>query len=229
MESYNTWAETLPFGVLVAAARLGRKYQMDELYRRAVLYLANVYPKSLPCWDELAYRERMYAATHAASAVRLALELGLDVILPAAYLAIIRCDEDIETIWKLDIPLEAMKNLLIGREQLAAQYAARYLRPLVGECNNSTCTELKSRLDEEQTVFSGGFIEPSCILDQAADFMLENMIYERLCKPCADDVKASYEEGRWALWDKLPSAFGLASWSLLYERLKVSHGSHVMA
>jgi len=84
--SYNI-REVLPFPVVAAMLRLGKKYEFDHLRDEALLRLTSEFPTKLEEWDALPNR-----FTHIVNRkgllfdiISLAIECGVQSILPAAY------------------------------------------------------------------------------------------------------------------------------------------------
>lgn len=210
--------QALPFPVIAALLRLGKKYEFDHLRDVALLRLTSEFPTQLEEWDTLPDR-----FTHIVDrkgllfdVISLAIECGVQSILPTAYflaadnvvLILSGQERDDGTIAQL--PPVAQKACLLGREKLIIALADDTYEWLNGEkicedCESTSCE--KACLKMIQNIWRPR-PDPTIALKKWLDVEVVGLCY--LCLPEAEEI---HEAGRYNLWYKLPSLFDLPSWS----------------
>jgi hypothetical protein len=105
--------QALPFPVVAAMLRLGKKYEFDHLRDEALLRLTSEFPTKLEEWDALPdhFTHIIDRKGLLFDIIRLAIECGVQSILPAAYFLAVpdvvgrpRCPEVFDYINFLAVP-----------------------------------------------------------------------------------------------------------------------------
>lgn len=210
--------QALPFPVIAALLRLGKKYEFEHLRDVALLRLTSEFPTKLEEWDALTDR-----FTHIVDrkgllfdVISLAIECGVQSILPTAYLlaadnvfSILSGQErDDGTVAQL--PPLAQKACLFGRERIINALADYTYSWLDGEgvselCESTSCE--KASLKMIHNIWRPR-PDPTIALKKWSDVEVVG-----LCGDCLDEAEGVHEVGRLLLWGKLPSLFDLPSWS----------------
>lgn len=115
-----------PIPVLASVARLGKKYQIDFLFDRAVECLKSIYPDTLEKWDENTLTKRFspYAGTWNAPLIaKLGHQQDIPILLPAAFFLMIE-EHNLEGLFKPGLPPPLLSRLVIGRDKLRDMVAS---------------------------------------------------------------------------------------------------------
>ncbi|KAJ7100401.1 hypothetical protein C8R44DRAFT_641926 [Mycena epipterygia] len=234
---YSEFFESFPvpttFSVIASVLRMSHKYQVDVLRKRALIHLSSIHPTTLTEWESMdptscSWFPKIDAAY--LEIILLARQTSAHWILPTAFYRI--CEN------------AHLDSLLIGRNSLelspsdkvACVSAIRWLEttgarkvldflhnpyaPLNKDCRSpQSCAQrrVKTRLivecwrdyDPEEDVFF------------PLDLWAENDWHrvDAVCSPCLTAMKTAHEEAKNAVWNRLPSLFGLPDWTEL-EKMK---------
>ncbi|RDX49012.1 hypothetical protein OH76DRAFT_1351425 [Lentinus brumalis] len=223
-------AKALTFDAVSACIRLGKKYQMTELYSECAQFLRNHYTTDFDRWTGHAYwAPPSFSDLHAIGVVNLARLTGEASILPTALLACTLLRSDIlRGFTRADGTQE-----ILGAEDLARCFDAkarvvevtiaarlRTFHPEVSaqcksgpRCRVALCSALRmleqkisSRQAAEEPRRVGDPLGPAtsvCSYDQLG-----------LCTTCEDMVRVRDLQARKELWNRLPEIVGVevAGW-----------------
>ncbi|KAF6744278.1 hypothetical protein DFP72DRAFT_929615 [Ephemerocybe angulata] len=219
----------LPFGVVVSMVRIGKKYEIPHLVRCGLKHMKKEFPVTLKDWD---IREK--AGGHARidgiktpaglfAMIKLALECGIETVLPSAYY---QCCLD------MDATLFGHQgaNLLFTPASQGIPKICFTAHKRLVENQNNSLNELSKELLEHRTCRpmlrkgrSPDYKYERCISELWPKHNTELKLLERcdpsslegknLCQPCIKRILYTLEQGREAVWDHLPSFFGLPDWN----------------
>ncbi|KAJ7633913.1 hypothetical protein DFH06DRAFT_1139830 [Mycena polygramma] len=219
---FDRWSypddEPLPFHVIAAFLRLGRKYDIKPLYAKALARLAAAFPCSVEQYllgadEQIIFSEpTANRNTIAIDTIILARELNLTSLLPVAFWCVAREPE-----------LLAHKNtkLISEDDRDAMLLATPHLR-------SAFTSYLYGWLDET-SVASPECTKPnSCGLSKLhysvwlwkrpgnqQGFHWPPRASEDHCKSCVAIGRKHHSDGVEQFWEELPSFFGLPSWEEL--------------
>ncbi|KAF7291416.1 F-box domain-containing protein [Mycena indigotica] len=202
--------ELLPFVVIEAFARIGKKYEIQWLFNRARKLLNAAYPSVLDVWLS-AHLNHTGATAHALESSILARVVDLPHLLPVAfwYLTFSHRISGLVTARAAALSEEDKKSILDGfRKRLHAE-SSTTLKWLQAEGSDkckkqggSECTVARLKLFASITKNSRGQRGWSWLTSWEKD----------LCEPCIAAGKALHTAGVRDLWECLPSLFNLPPW-----------------
>ncbi|KAF7328534.1 BTB domain-containing protein [Mycena venus] len=217
------------FDIVTGIIRLSKKYEVDSLYKRALVHFASAFPMTVadypicPSWDPT--DEYIRALTFAR-------ELELDWALPTAlyrvcaYTAI----EDILNGIRVDnrwLELDPQDKLVCLQQsvELRGSASASILDFLwdpekIEGCRNynSTCKDERLRLRKLAEDWRTKNLPLVLWTDE--EWSLCNA-----CSTCLNVMKATHQASLEKFWDSLPQRFGLGTWDDLRERKSIALGS----
>ncbi|TFK88121.1 hypothetical protein K466DRAFT_598906 [Polyporus arcularius HHB13444] len=223
-------AKTLTFDAVSACIRLGKKYQMTELYSECVQFLRNHYTTDFDRWTGHAYwAPPSFSDLHAIGVVNLARLTGEASILPTALLACTLLRSDIlRGFTRADgtqeiLGAEDLARCFDAKERVVEVTIAARLRTFHPEvsaqcksgprCRVALCSALRmleqkisSRQAAEEPRRVGDPLGPAtsvCSYDQLG-----------LCTACEDMVRVRDLQAHKELWNRLPEIVGVevAGW-----------------
>ncbi|KII91861.1 hypothetical protein PLICRDRAFT_105391 [Plicaturopsis crispa FD-325 SS-3] len=222
---YTDGAADVPFEVLAAFLRLGKKYGIRRLQAEAMPRLSAQFPTTLAAYDgpkcidssESNLAPKLVHDTTVA-AINLARETNTPSLLPAAFYMYCAYDFDARVIrgyHKRDPSLPAIstadRDLCISaraklvRAQLADIHA--WTGPdLILACGDTRCIRRKVILSASAPLHCMVLARPR---NWAATY--------GFCADCARSAAESQVAGRRRIWDELPSFFDLPDWKTLIE------------
>ncbi|KAJ7718415.1 hypothetical protein DFH07DRAFT_333663 [Mycena maculata] len=217
---FDRWSypddEPVPFEVITAFMRLGRKWRMKALYRSALARLCYAFPASREEYVCNRAETRILFRDHISKqreivvdTIALARELDLPFLLPAAFwLAATRLDylakDHTNTISSADrgAILSAVNPLRIAY----AKYLYGWLDGNSPDCTTGQeCNAKKVKYALEVWKPPGIFLV----------FTWYSNATKGMCQSCAAAGRKHHSEGGERLWRELPSFFGLPSWDEL--------------
>lgn len=219
--NYNEDKKLQPLPVLAAFLRLGRKYEIRQLYIEAASRISREFPSTLEKWEEAQGKalEISPSPTLAFDMIDVARRTGFYAALPAALYYCCSGDWDMSDIFEgvkredgsiAVLSLEDQKACLGGKQALTRVQADETFSWLnTGEliCDSS----LRCDRARKSLFYDMNHPVQSCIA-------LQSWLPEwsrLLCDSCAVEAKESHNEGRAKVWDTLPSIFGLPPWKEL--------------
>ncbi|KAF6759142.1 hypothetical protein DFP72DRAFT_149159 [Ephemerocybe angulata] len=224
--------EAIPFDVVAALIRIGRKYEIDHLRREGMTRMEHELSSELDdvdpdrYWSEVAYEDGvLYRMTN------FAYECDLKHLLPAAFfwsaneaLDIIALGQPVkgEDGKRIQLLPKVQHICLVGRQKLLEAHNQAF--EWVGEIGaRSDCKDRKMC----QSIAGSLIIalwKPSPDLSAPADSWdvwvvtleaKQKLKVNKLCSSCLEYAKSTLLAKRQEFWDKLPSYFGLPSWDEL--------------
>ncbi|KII91856.1 hypothetical protein PLICRDRAFT_136372 [Plicaturopsis crispa FD-325 SS-3] len=221
---------TMPFGVVAAFLRLGKKYDIQHIHDEAMLRLTTDYPSTLEAYDSSSRLHRLECTSHAELfAMNLARETQTLQIIPAAMYTfasyrslrdIMRCaDRDSRTIGDSTLAAslspENSRACLVGREDLMDAQLEHTFSWLAKPPTAGRCGYPVRCMDERRRILAEMMVSP--IILTALNEWDEEPSKEglNLCHSCRAEAQIAHNSGRQAIWDALPSYFGLPRWDAL--------------
>jgi hypothetical protein len=218
---YNSTKPT-DFSVIAGILRLSTKYDVGFLRQQATQHLLSVYSATLDGWDQRdsppmipVFQGRPFAA------VRLAREIDIPIILPAAMYGCAR--SAIERILdgitlpdgsSIDLDWRDKRSCIIARTRLSDAILMRTFKFL--DHHPSGCSTLArcaiGRLKHLRKLQAKFFNTPG---PRPLTKRFLKGFEKDVCDCCYTTSHASFVAARQALWDDLPGIFGLPSWQQL--------------
>ncbi|KAK7025093.1 BTB domain-containing protein [Favolaschia claudopus] len=212
----------LPFPVVRALIRLGRKYDFEYLYDSALARLRKEFPATLEEYDACEKSTTIEDdgwLTH--DVISLARENEILSVLPAAYhfllsfetLASLKFTEIFEE-GHVALSILDLGKCIIGREKLfQTQFQPGYTLGWLRKRDFKDCTSLKPCRKSREAVLASfvdahlqdGLVTPESIF--ARGFLF--------CSGCRQHIRESTETGRKRMWQALPIFFDLPAWDEL--------------
>ncbi|KAJ3500900.1 hypothetical protein NMY22_g19106 [Coprinellus aureogranulatus] len=235
---YHT-KEPIPLEVAAALLRLGRKYEIKQLFQEIVGRLKTDLPTTLHDtdnlpdpngWREITYESELLfkiaAFVYESDIPEIRCQASLpptyfsqdDMIQGAEYVS-----DDGSTAVSTPLPPEVHRICLAGRQKLVDRFNVVFAwvdnLPVVGCTSYAQCSRVATALvkalwrPEPKTVRS---IDTwSCLTTCLADLADHPAVLTQLCGRCSAMAKEEYESYREETWDQLPSYFGLPGWDVL--------------
>ncbi|KAJ7502960.1 hypothetical protein B0H11DRAFT_612659 [Mycena galericulata] len=217
----------LPFPVVAALIRLGRKYDFREVLNKTVERITYENPTTLEKYDALKRNDTRTIGYYDGiffDMLTLARENNILAALPCAYYRILRKHDHsqmFDGITRIDgtkaslAPID-LRTCVMGHQRLVrAQWAAGNTLECLkvqdyDECIAPTeCNAYRQVIVVERGLISGYF---GALLPLSA---VEAGAKGRLCAPCLQNTMESMAAGRKKMWDDLPGFFDLPPWSEL--------------
>ncbi|KAH9479729.1 hypothetical protein JR316_0008324 [Psilocybe cubensis] len=235
--------EPMKFKDIAALLRLGKKYEIGHFQDEALRRLRHDLPSTYNTWEaQLGWVycqdvcQILEVWNFYPQIISLAHEIGLETILPAAYLCLIQsqsvenilqgkfqwvgqtCNRSVQesdqetTIYSF--PQSAVHACLIGRDKLLCEIQKTYIDwfqtdvVLPGE-DCTTPSECQQEKAETLASLTGmKFFDDIKAMDFDTDFNTETSV----CSSCKRSVKDVIQQNRMEIWSRLPSIFGLPDW-----------------
>ena len=211
--------------------RLGRKYDIQQLYSEALTRLEFEFPSTLEGYDRSANSWTLISSSDldvgcalVSAVINLGRENDILHILPVAFYIICRCHtgkELIEAMEQSEGP--ALRELSVfdrravikGWHSLVERQATETLKWLVQEDIFITiCTAYECPRNRRQHLHEYWFPQVSCSALEAWRSGWD----EDYCKACALKSKELHDSGRRKIWEELPLFFGLPGWEELTKK-----------
>ncbi|KAJ7159310.1 hypothetical protein C8R43DRAFT_920841 [Mycena crocata] len=218
------------FCAVLGILRLGHKYDVDYLFKRALLHLERVYPttleESLSIGGKLPNYENAMMK-HDLLAVPILHETGATWLLPYAYYNVGSLGPDdmisVGAPWEaLPQDMKATCMLLQG----AHQRATRRINTFLGD--PSTCPD-RGECNSVKLAYLGTFMAQGSAHDWLPDAPFAEWIPPRwrelkkeLCRDCFKVAQTTHDAAEAEIWDELPKNCGLGSWEVVLERRKAT-------
>ncbi|KAJ7773971.1 hypothetical protein B0H16DRAFT_1510574 [Mycena metata] len=210
----------LPFEVVAAFLRLGRKYDMKPMYSRALARVTSVFPTSVEEFTACV-PTKLFVFADPPNAQRL--EIVVDTILLARELTLPSLLPS--ALWYASVNLEAFAN----RRATSLSEIDRQGIILGGNGARSAYAEYLFDWLDESAVPSPNCIAPKSCCARKMKYSLKlwrppgskvrlswhASAEKGLCTPCITLGKKHHSEGRKRFWKELPSFFNLPSWDEL--------------
>jgi hypothetical protein len=208
---------------LAAFLRLGKKYEIQQLYAESVARLSREFPSTLAKW-EAAHDKNLEiesSPTLAFDVINLARETGFLAVLPTAFYHYCDVSLNIKGIFDgversdgsvVILRPEDQRACMMGWQQLIETQA----RETFSWLNTSTafCYTQRQCNSARGIHFSNlSHPIPSCLALEPWDADWE----EGLCQTCVAASKGLHNSGRLKMWNLLPSFFSLPPWEKLLE------------
>jgi hypothetical protein len=218
--------QSIPFRVVSAFLRLGKKYDLKQLYREAFTRLHHDFPSKLEAWDANALYDRIsFQAGLEFDTINLLREVDIPLFLPSAFVFVCQdVDFDVHEILggirrdDSSLALLSMEDsaiLLRGRQTLMDRQAESTFIWLDDEAAGDIFPDCaqppKCAAAREKIFYSLWHPLPLCIALADWDVRWE----ARLCKECIRQSKIKHHDGRQQIWKELPSIFGFPEWQQL--------------
>ncbi|KII91862.1 hypothetical protein PLICRDRAFT_523753 [Plicaturopsis crispa FD-325 SS-3] len=230
---YADAAVDIPFEVLAAFLRLGKKYGIRRLHAEAMSELSAQFPTTLAAYDgpkcigpDL-HRYSQFDAVHntAVAAINLARETNTPSLLPAALYKYCsyafeervitgyhKRNQSLPTISTTDRDICISAHAALMRAQRLHVYP--WAKPgMTSACGDPECSAWKATFLDVTNAH--------CLpLDRFEDWSKLGF-----CADCAEPTRKVYATGRQKIWDALPSFFDLPDWGTLIEADRVDTAS----
>ncbi|KIM91580.1 hypothetical protein PILCRDRAFT_733 [Piloderma croceum F 1598] len=221
--------EPLPLVVIAAFLRLGRKYNIQQLYSEALKRLEFEFPSTFEEYDRSSGSFTLIDVQdvgHDASlfaVINLARENDILHILPAAFYIACTClngKEFIEAMESLEAPTHELsvfdqRVVIKGWHSIVEKQAKTTFRWLVREdifapiCTTDDCTN-----GRKDILIFMWFPKPDCMgLTPWLSWWNANC-----CNACIRKSKGLHDSGRRKIWEELPLFFGLPGWEELTKK-----------
>ncbi|KIJ64949.1 hypothetical protein HYDPIDRAFT_111635 [Hydnomerulius pinastri MD-312] len=218
-----TFDQPMPFSVVAAFLRLGKKYEIRQLFNEAKAKLETSFPCKLPQSD-LDIKITGHDP-HGFQIINLAHEVGLLSVLPAAIyyfcrscpLSSILDGYTFEgSLFSLTTP--NVRTCAIGREKLLElqSVAFPWLKATasgvrrVRQCSSASCNGLVNL-----TIARHWHPEPSRDPFMTWEAITAEFTGENVCHTCRATWQVEHQAGRDRAWEAFPGLLGLESWSEL--------------
>ncbi|TEB27371.1 hypothetical protein FA13DRAFT_1691369 [Coprinellus micaceus] len=227
----------LRFRAMRAMIRLGKKYQIEHLRNDGLRCLKREFTMTLEDFDKLDPDEYLNfsplpkdsnpkaidpVGTMVAT-INLALECGIQSVLPAVYL-LTTSNTLGEFLYHKDassIPFDAMRSCIYGREQLLQEWlgsgnahiSASTSISHTGDCKAASISLVRaaSKCPDDLS----NLLLPWVSLVERWDTLKQPS--ERLCRTCKQNVQLSHDTWRRKVWEDLPKYFKLGVWGDLQD------------
>ncbi|KAK7025113.1 BTB domain-containing protein, partial [Favolaschia claudopus] len=211
----------LPFPVVRALIRLGRKYDFKYLYDSALARLTTLFPVTLKGYDVSYSTIEVYNGL-TRDVIWLARKNNILSVLPAAYHFLLSHETTIRLLQgaeRMDgtlavLPVPDLFKCIFGRERLfKTQFQPGYTLGWLRKWDFKGCTSMRPCRKSREAVLASfvdaylqdGLITPESIF--ARGFLF--------CSGCRQHIRESTEAGRTKMWQALPSFFDLPAWDEL--------------
>ncbi|KAJ7684270.1 hypothetical protein DFH06DRAFT_1155163 [Mycena polygramma] len=241
-EFFAPYPAPTDFDTIVGCLRLGHKYSVDYIFRRALIHLASDYHTTLgdsdasceadsPIFKKTSWSPPLVAPYHYTLVIQLAREVNAPWILPMAFYDLSEnvADANLDifhgSLYKgvtVNISKEDQKSFLVGHAiQIASclKDIPRFLiypRVIDGCAIPNDC--FAERLAKFEEFMDDMDPATSFPLDLWTEHEWESMA---LCHVCLAKLKKTHQAARRAFWDNLPEIYGLPPWEEL-EAAKVA-------
>ncbi|KAJ6548108.1 hypothetical protein DFH09DRAFT_989153 [Mycena vulgaris] len=231
---FETFPSRTDMETVISILHLSNKYAVNYLQRRALVHLASLYPTTLEHYDCSHTRNSLFSepladvpiAAHVA-AIQIAREVNALWILPAAFYAIARTEDDDIQVVLDSVAYNAHSAKLSGDDRLL------FLRSSI---NISVRGQDVSRFLSSPEIIQGCDSGKKCIVarlhfqdatgESYSDHPLGlngseewGTLTASSCRVCRRAFKKTNQEAREAFWDKLPKFCGFPPWEEL-EKMK---------
>ncbi|KAJ7458972.1 hypothetical protein FB451DRAFT_1097548 [Mycena latifolia] len=219
---FYRWAypdnDPLPFNVISAFLRLGKKYRIQPLYDNGLLRLKSAFPPTRDEYSQNRSRERISfggpgapgsKSTIAVDTILLARELDIPSLLPAAFW-LAATQLELLAAPNTSSLSEADRTLLISSAKPLRVAHANYLFGWLDDVN-SDCIQ-RVMCDKKKTMNALTLWKPPGL---SPFFSWAPSLAKGLCNSCAAAGRDYHSTGSQRLWDELPSFFGLPPWAEL--------------
>nr|GAT56159.1 predicted protein [Mycena chlorophos] len=220
--------KTLPFSIVAALVRVGRKYDFSALVKAGVERITTDYPSTLTQYDALKGAPKSIASYQGLELdiLSLCLEMGIRSALPAIYYGILELPHEQwatgferpdGTIAQLS--RESLKRCIVGQASiLRTQLEPGY--PLAWLCTPREACEYESSCLEDRMATYRWLMGPRApqgckLLSRTTDNW-----FEGLCDSCSRLDQAMLHTGRKTAWTELPTFFDLPPWGELVNEIQ---------
>ncbi|KAJ6567032.1 hypothetical protein B0H19DRAFT_1232965 [Mycena capillaripes] len=231
------------FDTIVGCLRLGHKYEVDYLRRRALIHLSSNYhttlsdydlvryhcdpdsslpPSEISLWD---YQSDGSSWIYIIAAIQLAREVDAPWILPHAFYELGYAHTYVNAICNgvaVNLTAEDQESFAKGYIRQNTSTTADILRFLFHPLQIEGCTSRRKCFSERLGAMERireKLRDPSNPLGVWEEYEWKSL--ENLCSACLTVLKKTHADSRLAFWDKLPDTYGLSGWKEL-EKLKVA-------
>ncbi|KAJ7110798.1 hypothetical protein C8R43DRAFT_1079255 [Mycena crocata] len=225
---FDRWSypesEPLPFDIVAAFLRLGRKYEIKPLFDNALARLASAFPSSREAYINTSLMKKSIffpdsdlvrpMPNMTIRTILLARELDLSFLLPSAFWFVAMRPELLVTSQSSAQGVcEADRNKILLAGPLLRRAHADYLFKWLDEdlIQSPDCTQ-PPRCRQMKMAFSVMLWKPPGKLPR---FSWRSAVENGLCMKCIALGKKHHSEGAERLWNELPSFFGLPPWEKL--------------
>jgi hypothetical protein len=209
--------------VLAAFLRLGKKYEIPQLYAESVARLSREFPSSLAKWekDRDQNLEIEESPTLAFDVINLAKETGLLSIIPTAFYYYCEGHLNIKGVFdgieRLDgsvaiLRPEDQRACIMGWHQLVEAQARETFGWLNPDAHPLACvTQTRCNMARRSHFFNLFRFRSKCLALEPWDSGWE----DELCHFCKTTSQNQHKRGRKKMWELLPSFFSLPEWEAL--------------
>jgi len=209
-------ATTIPFPIVSAFLRLGKKYEIKELYEDAKACLLSDFPDA---WMEWHSRSKSIVSPSRKAllinVVNLAQDIGLRRVLPAAFYACLtQCSlQEIQCGVQEEGEVTALsprnRAICISAWQPFQSCAIRTFSWLDPANFPKQCQSKNSCTEHRYALMGRKFYPaPSC---EPLEYF-DSSWNANVCSVCSDYAKSNHGSNRFAAWSQLPSLFSLPAW-----------------
>jgi hypothetical protein len=224
------------FDTIVGCLRLGRKYAVDYIFRRALVHLSSLYSTTLADSDANVDNETRHASWEMPDisggrimVIQLAREVDVPWILPLGFYGLSAFFHAIGTdifhgVQYKGIPaaLSApdqqtfLKGYAVQKASMLADLLRFVFYPLVLGCTGPfVCPTVRlATMEAVRPALGEDFCNPLDVWGKDDWGLMRG-----LCPTCLEALKETHKNARQAFWDKLPGIYGLPPWEEL-EALK---------
>ncbi|KAF7315146.1 BTB domain-containing protein [Mycena indigotica] len=221
--------DSLPFAVVAALIRLGRKYDFSDLFKAGVRRLTRDYPSTVEdfdCQDTAKASILPYHGLHV-DVLALARENNILSVLPVAFYSILHDYRHVEWLDGLERP-DGTKAVLAPNElricvtsssrmfriplQTGYTFSWLYESPSADICRCVTeCSQWRLKISQLFINFNSDYAGAALFPDpDQVEVFLQSS-----CLPCQNEIRKATQNGRKKAWEDLPSFFGLPGWDEL--------------
>lgn len=214
----------LPFAVVAAYLRLGKKYEITQLRTEALDILHYDFPSSLDEYDRnTTPRIDDFQPSTNVQVINLARETGTHVLLPAAFYGLCNYGLSIDDVLAIPDPTSLDSSSLSSEDQLLVVLGCHRLSDMklkvtyawMSNANTHAvslhCLTPQSCTTAIKSAFFASTFSNHSKFDALTSW--EHIPwYQFMCDPCTADARRQHDEGRVQVWDRLPCIFGLPEW-----------------
>ncbi|KAJ7112482.1 hypothetical protein C8R44DRAFT_711000 [Mycena epipterygia] len=214
----------IDFHAVLGILRLSHKYDVNYLYKRALLHLETVYPIDLANYrsissNALNYKDGVIALD--LKAIPILQEVGATWLLPFAFYSVgTYSPKELLGAGKTwdDLPVETKQTcILLHAQHVRDTYRLlQFLGPM--NCTSDSCEPIRQALLTDSVIFRGAVMTDQNPLSDWPDTEWRDLKAE-LCDDCFLRARAEYDRVEAEIWDGLPENCGLEEgWDGLTEK-----------
>ncbi|KAJ7457420.1 hypothetical protein FB451DRAFT_1564247 [Mycena latifolia] len=218
----------IDFHAVLGILRLSHKYDVDYLYKRALLHLETIYPVDLAKMDPLRSNKLHYiphSPVHDLKAIPILHEVGATWLLPFAYYSV-----GTHYTPKLIMAGEMWDVLPVETKLTCALLQSHHLRAsnrinsfLADRSQCLTAERCNSEKDVYIRVFLAERADYAGLIPLAEWTGTDwNDLGEIVCDNCHTAAQQAHDSIAAVLWDEIPQHCGLESWDVLKEKRRLA-------